>query len=115
MLFNEKYGISHISYNTGRIIIDYSNDDDGYYEEEIDHMLALVKGFSKLLGDEHESMGMMQYRIRNSPYEFVIQWDNLCGIVITVENMRKLDEIVRFIKNSIYEINYNMLYLDREY
>ena len=27
MLFNEKYGISHISYNTGRILIDFSEDE----------------------------------------------------------------------------------------
>lgn len=110
MLFNEKYGISHISYNTGRIIIDYA--DDG---SETDNLQGLIRGFSRLIGGERESLGMMQYKITNSPYEFIIQWDTMNGIVITVENMRKLDEIVKYVKNSIQEINYNMLYEERDF
>ena len=33
---------------------------------------------------------------------------------LSVEDMRKIDEIVKFVKNSIYEINYNMLYEKKE-
>ena len=119
MLFNEKYGISHISYNTGRILIDFSEDeffvteDDFFYFNE--HLEGLIRGFSRLIGGERESLGMMQYKISNSPYEFVLQWDTQHGIVIIVEDMRKIDEIVKYIKNSIYEINYNMLYQKKEY
>lgn len=110
MLFNEKYGISHINYNTGRILIDYANDGSEYYENETDNLQGLLRGFSRLIGGERESLGLMQYKITNSPYEFIIQWDTLYGIVITIENMRKIDEIVKYVKNSIQEINYNMLY-----
>ena len=113
MLFNEKYGISHISYNTGRIIVDF--EDDEYSENETDNLQGLIRGFSRLIGGERESLGMMQYKITNSPYDFIIQWDTMYGIVITVEDMRKIDEIVGYIKNSIHEINYNMLYEDRFY
>ena len=114
MLFNEKYGISHISYNTGRIIIDYVDEDNEDYLCEDAGLEGLIRGFARLIGGIRESLGMMQYRITNSPYEFVIQWDTMYGIVITVENMRKLDEIVNYVKNSIQEINYNMLYEQRE-
>ena len=111
MLFNEKYAVSHISYNTGRIIVDYSSDLE-YAQDDEAVFHGLIRGFSKLIGGERESMGMMQYRITNAPHDFVIQWDNMYGIVIVVENMRNIDEIVKYIKNSIYDINYNMLYED---
>lgn len=109
MLFNEKYAVSHVSYNTGRIIVDYSNDSE-YGEDEEAALYGLIRGFSKLIGGERESLGMMQYKITNAPHEFVIQWENMYGIVIVVENMKQIDEIVKYIKNSIYDINYNMLY-----
>lgn len=108
MLFNEKYAISHINYNTGRIIIECA-DNDEYCENETDNLQGLIRGFSRLIGGERESLGMMQYKIKNSPYDFIIQWDTMYGIVITVEDMRKIDEIVGYVKNSIQEINYNML------
>ncbi len=112
MLFNEKYGISHISYNSGRILIDCSESE--FSCDDNDGFEGLIRGFSRLIGEDHESLGMMQYKIKNSPYEFVIQWDTMYGIVIIVEDMRKIDEIVKFVKNSIYEINYNMLYEKKE-
>ncbi len=108
MLFNEKYGISHISYSTGRIIIEYA--DNEYSEDETDSLQGLIRGFSRLIGGERESLGMLQYKITNSPYEFVIQWDSMYGIVIVVEDMRRVDEIVGYVKNAIYDINYNLLY-----
>ena len=113
MLFNEKYGISHISYNTGRIVIDFSESE--YAEDETDNLQGLIRGFSRLTGGERESLGMMQYKITNAPYDFIIQWDTMYGIVITVEDMRKIDETVGYVKNSIQEINYNMLYEERDY
>ena len=111
MLFNEKYAISHVSYSTGRIIIDYSIDSE-YNECEEEVLQGLIRGFSKLIGGERESLGMMQYKIADAPHDFIIQWENLNGIVIVVENMRKIDETVKYLKNSIQEINYNMLYED---
>ncbi len=109
MLFNERYAISHINFNTGFIAIDHS--DDEYMTD--DPITGLVRGFSRLIGQEYESLGLMQYKIRNSPFEFVIQWDREYGVVIVAENIRKMDEIVKYVKNSLYEINYNMLYEER--
>lgn len=108
MLFNEKYAISHINFSTGFIAIEHSGDD---MSEE--PLTGLVRGFSRLIGDEGESLGLMQYKIRNSPHEFVIQWDSEYGVVVVAEDIRKMDEIVKYIKNSLYEINYNMLYNER--
>ncbi len=113
MLFNEKYGIAHINYNTGRIIIEHSADEELSGLE--DNFEGLIRGFAKLCGGERESLGMEQYRVTTSPHEFIFQLDGIDGIVITVENMRKIDEIVRYIKDSLADINYNMLYQSTEY
>ena len=109
MLFNEKYAISHINFNTGFIAIDYS--DSGLIDEE--PIVGLVRGFSRLIGEESESLGLMQYKIKNSPHEFIIQWDSSYGVIIVAEDIRKMDEIVKYVRNSLYEINYNMLYEQR--
>ncbi len=113
MLFNEKYGITHINYNTGWILVDCA--DDEYSEDETFGLDGIIRGFSRLIGGERESLGMMQYRIDKSPYEFVLHYDTTHGIVIIVEDMRRLDETVKYIKNSIQEINYNMLYEEKDY
>lgn len=113
MLFNEKYGISHINFSTGWISIDSA--DDEYSYSETDSFDGLIRGFSRLIGGERESLGMMQYKITNSPYDFVFQWDKTQGIVIVVENIAKMDTTVKYIKESLSEINYNMLYEDRGY
>lgn len=113
MLFNEKYGISHIDYNTGRILVDCADEEYSVYETG--GLDGIIRGFSRLIGGERESIGMMQYKIAKSPYDFVFHFDTAYGIVITVEDMRKLDETVRYIKNSIHEINYNLLYEEIEY
>ena len=55
----------------------------------------------------------MQYKIRNSPHDFVIQWDSDYGVVIVAEDIRRIDEIAKYVKNSLYEINYNLLYEER--
>lgn len=107
MLFNEKYAISYINFNTGFIAIDCSG------ECGEDPMDGLIRGFSRLVGEESESLGMMQYKIRNSPHEFIIQWDSTYGVVIVAEDIRKMDETVAYVKNSLYEINYNMLYEEK--
>ncbi len=109
MLFNERYAISYINFNTGFIAIDHNEEE--YIEEE--PITGLVRGFSRLIGEESESLGLMQYKIRNSPHEFVIQWDSSYGVVIVAEDIRRMDEIVKYVKNSLYEINYNMLYEER--
>lgn len=111
MLFNEKYGISHINFSTGWISIDAADDEFSY--SETDSFEGLIRGFSRLIGGERESLGMMQYRITNSPYDFVFQWDNAQGIIIVAEDIGKIDSIVKYIKNSLSEINYNMLYEER--
>ena len=108
MLFNEKYGISHISYNTGRILIDFRADEDLCEIEE--NFEGLIHAFSKLTGGERESLGMSQYRVGKSPFEFIFQLEGRDGIVLVVEDMRKIDETIKYIKNSLYDINYNMLY-----
>ena len=113
MLFNEKYGISHINFNAGWIIIDSSY--DMYEDEENAAFHGLVRGFSKLIDDEIESLGMMQYKIRNAPFDFIFQFDNTHGIVIVAENMKHIDKLVNYIKNSLYDINYNMLYEKTEF
>lgn len=110
MLFNEKYGISHIDFNSGRITIDFNN--EGISPNNTDGFDGLLRGFSKLIGGEIESLGMMQYKAANSPYDFIFQRDNQYGSVIVVENMRQIDETVKYIKNSLAEINLNMLYED---
>ncbi len=112
MLFNEKYGITHINYNTGWILVEC--DEDGFDDSENNGLDGIIRGFSRLIGGRSESLGMMQYRIDKSPYDFVIHHDTTQGIVIIVEDMRKLDEIVKYVKNSIYEINYNMLYEEKD-
>lgn len=108
MLFNENFGIAHINFNTGRVIIDYSHDE--FTDPQDNAFDGLLRGFSKLIGGRIESLGMMQYKIQNCPYDFIIQWDNLDGIVISVENMNKIDDTVKYIRKSLYDINYNMLY-----
>ena len=112
MLFNEKYGIAHVSYNTGRILIEHRSDE--YLNGTEDNFHGLIRGFSRLIGSEREGLGMMQYRIANAPYEFIFQLDSLDGIVITVEDMRKIDTIIRYIKDSLADINYNMLYMEHD-
>lgn len=113
MLFNEKYGIAHISYSTGRILIEHSPDEELPGAEE--NFDGLLRGFSKLIGGERESLGMSQYRIAGAPFEFIFQLDSLDGIVISVENMRRIDEIVDYVKNSLANINYNMLYQQTDF
>ena len=109
MLFNEKYGIAHINFSTGRIIIEHDNVE---IEENFE---GLIRGFAKLTGGQRESLGMMQYSVTKLPYEFIFQIDSLDGIIITIENMRKIDEIVQYIKNSLADINYNMLYENTDF
>ena len=109
MLFNEKYAISHINFSTGFIAIEHDIDD--ITDEE--PLSGLVRGFSRLIGEEIESIGLMQYKIRNSPHDFVIQWDSDYGVVIVAEDIRRIDEIAKYVKNSLYEINYNLLYEER--
>ncbi len=108
MLFNEKYAISHINFSTGFIAIEHSGE---YTEEE--PITGLVRGFSRLIGQDSESMGLMQYKIRNAPHDFVIQWDSEYGVVIVAEDIRQMDKIVKYVKNSLYEINYNLLYEEK--
>ncbi len=110
MLFNEKYGIAHVSYNTGRVMIDHTADDE--ISSADDCFDALIYGFSRLIGGRRESLGMMQYRIDGSPYDFIFQLDSRDGIVITIEDMRRIDEIIAYIKASLADINRNSLYLD---
>ncbi len=109
MLFNEKFGISHINYNSGRICIDYSADEQLSSPE--DNLWGLIEGFSRLCGGIRESTGYASYSVSNSPYEILFSLTNNEGIVITVEDMRKIDDIVKYVKDSIADINYNMLYL----
>lgn len=112
MLFYEKYAVSHINFSTGRILIEHSADES---DPDVDRGFdGLIHGFSKLTGGRRESMGMQQYRVTKSPYDFIFQIDGRDGIVITVEDMRKIDEIVRYIKNAIADINANMLYENAE-
>lgn len=112
MLFNEKYGISHVNFSTGWILIDVNDDELSSYEKE--SFDGLLRGFSKLIGGEIESLGMGQYKTENSPYDFIFQWDSNFGIVIVAENINRIDETVKYIKNSLEEINCNMLYEYRE-
>ncbi len=109
MLFNEKYAISHINFSTGFIAIEHNGSEYSYDEP----LTGLVRGFSRLIGQESESLGTLQYKIRNSPHDFIIQWDGTYGVMIVAEDIRKMDEIVKYIKNSLYEINYNSLYEER--
>ena len=111
--FNEKYGIIHVNYSTGRIIIEHTDDEELSGIDE--NFEGLIRGFSKLIGGERESLGMLQYCVAKSPYDFIFQIDGRDGIVITVENMRKIDETVRYIKNALADINYNMLYIADQY
>lgn len=108
MVFYEKYAISHVNFSTGWITIDVAYDE--YSSGEDDCMSGLLRGFSKIIGGEIESLGMMQYRISKSPYDFIFQWDLERGIVIVVEDMRKITEIFRYIKTSLDDINMNLLY-----
>ena len=103
MLLYEKYSISHINYNTGIITIEHSGD----IEEDFE---GLIRGFAKLTEGRKESLGMMQYRVTNAPFDFIFQIDFIEGIVIVAEDMRKIDKIVGYIKESIADINYNLLY-----
>ena len=112
MLFNEKYGISHISYTTGRILIEHKPDEELETIEE--NFEGLIRGFARLAESERESLGMMQYKVSGSPYDFVFQLENSDGIVMIVEDMRRIDETVRYIKDSLADINHNMLYLERD-
>lgn len=112
MLFNEKYAISHISYNTGRIIIEYQIDEE--LKEPEENFEGLIRAFSRLTGRERESLGMMQYRVGNLPFEFIFQLEIHDGIVIVIEDMRIIDDAIKYIKNSLYDINYNMLYQNRD-
>lgn len=113
MLFNEKYAVSHINYSTGRVCIEHSSDGELSTPEE--NFEGLIYAFTRLTGGRRESLGMQQYGVSSSPYEFVFQLEAHDGIVIVVENMRKIDETVRYIRDSLADINYNMLYLQREY
>ncbi len=113
LLFNEKYGIAHVSYNSGRVLIEHTCDEELPTTE--DNFNALIHGFSRLTGGRRESLGMMQYRVESAPFDFIFQLDNLDGIVISVEDMRRVDETVRYIKESLSDINYNMLYQNAEY
>ena len=113
MLFNEKYAISHVNFNTGRILIDHSTDEElTNIDENFD---GLIRGFCRLTGGCREGIGMNRYIVRRAPCEFAFQIDLLDGIVITVENMRKIDETVIYIKTALADINKNMLYQNNEY
>ncbi|MDE7390284.1 MAG: hypothetical protein K2M82_05015 [Lachnospiraceae bacterium] len=108
MLFNEKYAISHVNFNTGWIVIDY----DGYIppeweEDEYYGLNALIRSFAKFMDGEIISLGMMQYKIDNSPFDFVFQWDNEVGIVIVVEDLNKIGQMFNYIKETLAEINVN--------
>lgn len=111
MLFNEKYAISHIDFNTGRIIVDAS--DDEFSSSPEDNFNGLIRGFARLVEGERESLGMMQYRVTNSPFDFIFQFDTVYGIVIESEDLRSMDKMVKYIKDSLSDINYNMLYEER--
>ena len=112
-ILNEKYAVSHISYSTGRICIDHTPDEELASLE--DNFEGLIYAFSRLIGGRRESLGIQQYAVNSSPYDFVFQLEERSGIVIVIEDMRKIDEAVRYIRDSLYDINYNMLYLQREY
>ncbi len=106
MILNEKYAVSHINYSTGRICVESDGEDDSME----DSLFALLRGFARLVGGEVVDMGMRQYAVEKSPYDFVFQIDSMDGIVITVEDMTHIDEIVRYVRESLCEINVNMLY-----
>lgn len=111
MLFNEKYAIAYINFSTGRIIVDSADDEFSYSLE--DNFNGIIRGFAKLVGGERESLGMMQYRVTNLPFDFIFQCDPNLGIIIESENIRNIDKMVRYIKDSLQDINYNMLYEER--
>lgn len=108
MLFNEKYAIGHINFNTGWITLDINTDEFSNPEE--DNFSQLLNAFSRLIGGEIESLGMMQYKIRKSPYDFVIQYSGDYEIVIAAENLNQMDAIVKYIKEALADINVNMLW-----
>lgn len=112
-ILNEKYAVSYVSYNTGRVSIDHTPDDDLSSPEE--NFEGLIYAFSRLTGGRRESLGMQQYAVTSSPYEIVFQLEAHNGIIIVIEDMRKIDEAVRYIRDSLADINYNTLYLDRGY
>ena len=56
MLFNERYAISYINFNTGFIAIDHNEEE--YIEEE--PITGLVRGFSRLIGEESESFELVE-------------------------------------------------------
>lgn len=113
MLFNEKYAISHVSFNTGRILIEHSTDEE--LQNIDDNFDGLIRAFCRLTGGCREGIGMNRYIVRSAPCEFALQLDSSDGIVITVENMHRIDETVRYIKNALADINKNMLYQNNEY
>lgn len=108
MLFNEKFAIGHINFNNGWITVDVNSDE--YSDTENDCLSQLVRSYSRLLNSHEESIGMMQYKINGSPYDFVIQYGGLSELVIVVENMNQLDDTVKYIRQSLAEINQNMLW-----
>ncbi len=110
MILNEKYGISHISFSTGRISVEC--DEAG---ETIDECFnGLLSGFSRLTGGNTADVGMGQYTVEKLPYDIVFQLDGADSIVIVAEDMRHIDEIVRYVRESLCEINANMLYEYRD-
>ena len=112
MILNEKYGISYINYNTGIIYIEYTCDE--YLNSIDENFQGLIQGFSKLCNGHRESLEYYSYTISNLPYDISFTMTNSGQILMFIENMRKIDEAVKYIKNSLIEINYNMLYLSEE-
>lgn len=107
MLFNEKFAIGHINFSTGWITVDTSADQ--FTDPEDDCFSQFIYSFSRLIGGEVESLGMMQYKISGSPYDFVIQSGSGSEIIIVAEDVNKMDSTVKYIREALAEINLNML------
>ncbi len=110
MILNEKYGISHISFSTGRISVEC--DEAG---ETIDECFkGLLSGISRITVRNTADESMRQNTEQMLPYDIVFQLDGADSIVIVAEDMRHIDEIVRYVRESLCEINANMLYEYRD-
>lgn len=87
-----KYRIWRTDDSTGWIYISA----DGSFQEP-DAFVALVKAIASSVEGEISSVGDLQYRIQNLPFDLVFQWDDLFGMVVINGDITQKNEVLRFL------------------
>ena len=90
-----KYRITHIDDSNGWIFISAEN---SFVESTL--FVELLESIATCVGGKIFSVGEIQYKISNMPYDLTFQWDDLFGIVVLNENKEATTDILNFFKDQ---------------